>query len=112
MSKKKNDDDMPVTFPEKWLKVLKQMPEFKEIADSSDAVGLKKIIVESEGNIYTTEKDMEADSPLNGAKDLVKQYSAAYKEAMKFQTAKIKYAMFLLEGNGEAIGNDDTKKEE
>jgi hypothetical protein len=101
------DDDMPTTFPDKWLKLLEKMPEFKEIADAASAEDLKKIVVESEGNIYTIEKEQEADVKLNGAKELVKEYSAPYREAIKAQTVKVKYAMFLLEGKGINLDNKD-----
>jgi hypothetical protein len=97
----------PVTFPEKWAKVLKDLPEFKENADASSADDLKKIIVTSEGNIYTIEKEKEENTHLNAAKDLVKEYSAPYRDAIKVQTAKIKYALFLLEGKGEELDNKD-----
>ena len=50
-------DNEPVTFPEKWAKVLKDLPEFKDIADAASADDLKKIIVTCEGNIYTVEKE-------------------------------------------------------
>lgn len=96
----------PVTFPEKWAKVLKDLPEFKENADASSTEDLKKIIVTSEGNIYTIEKEKEDDTKLNAAKDLVKEYAAPYRDAIKVQTAKIKYALFLLEGKGESVGSD------
>lgn len=97
----------PVTFPEKWAKVLKDLPEFKENADASSSDDLKKIIVTSEGNIYTIEKEKEENTHLNAAKDLVKEYSAPYRDAIKVQTAKIKYALFLLEGKGEELDNKD-----
>lgn len=97
----------PITFPEKWAKVLKELPEFKENADAASAEDLKKIIVTSEGNIYTIEKEKEEDTKLNAAKDLVKEYSAPYRDAVKVQTAKIKYALFLLEGKGEDLNNKD-----
>jgi len=97
----------PVTFPEKWAKVLKDLPEFKENADASNSDDLKKIIVTSEGNIYTIEKEKEENTHLNAAKDLVKEYSAPYRDAIKVQTAKIKYALFLLEGKGEELDNKD-----
>lgn len=97
----------PVTFPEKWAKVLKDLPEFKENADASSADDLKKIIVTSEGNIYTIEKEKEENTHLNAAKDLVKEYSAPYRDAIKVQAAKIKYALFLLEGKGEELDNKD-----
>ena len=68
---------------------------------------LKKIIVTSEGNIYTIEKEKDDDTKLNAAKELVKEYSAPYRDAIKVQTAKVKYALFLLEGKGEELDNKD-----
>lgn len=97
----------PVTFPEKWAKVLKDLPEFKENADAASADDLKKIIVTSEGNIYTIEKEKGDDTKLNAAKELVKDYSGPYRDAIKVQTAKVKYALFLLEGKGEDLNNKD-----
>lgn len=85
---------------EKWSKIIAKMPDFKESADAADIDGLKKILVESEGNIYTQEQEMSVDVTLNAAKELVKEHSSVYREAIKFQTAKIKYALFLLEGKG------------
>jgi hypothetical protein len=101
----KSDDNMPVTFPEKWTKILEKLPEFKDTADSSSTEDLKKIVVECEGNIYTIEKEKAADVKLNSAKEFVKEYSAPYREAITTQTAKIKYALFLLEGKGIDIDN-------
>jgi hypothetical protein len=106
MSKKKNDDS-PTTFPEKWAKVLKDLPEFKDTADAASAEDLKKIIITCEGNIYTIDKEKEIDSKLNSAKELVKEYSAPYRDALKVQTAKIKYALFCLEGKGENLNSQD-----
>lgn len=105
MSKK--DDQMPSTFPEKWGKVLKDLPEFKDTADAASADDLKKIIVTCEGNIYTVENEKDADVKLTGAKELVKEMSAPYKDALKVQMAKIKYALFLLEGKGVDLDNKD-----
>lgn len=108
MSKKDDkDDNMPVTFAEKWTKVLKEIPEFKDTADAASTDDLKKIVVDSEGNIYTIEKEKEVDTKLNGAQELVKEFSAPYRDAIKIQTAKIKYALFLLEGKGVNLDNQD-----
>lgn len=101
-----NQDTAPV-FPEKWNKILKELPEFKETADASSVEDLKKMIVTCEGNIYTVDKEKENDTKLNGAKDLVKEYSAPYRDAVKVQTAKIKYALFLLESKGAELGDND-----
>ena len=97
----------PTMFPEKWAKVLKELPEFKDTADAASTDDLKKIIITCEGNIYTIEKEKDDDTKLNAAKDLVKEYSAPYRDAVKAQTAKIKYALFLLEGKGVDLDNKD-----
>jgi hypothetical protein len=107
MSKK--DQDGPTTFPEKWMKVLKELPEYKETADSASPEELKKIIVMSEGNIYTIEKEKDADIKLNATRDLIKELAAPYRDAVKVQTAKVKYALFLLEGKG--VNIDNTEKD-
>lgn len=105
MSKK--DDQQPTTFPEKWAKVLKELPEFKDTADAASNDELKKIIVTCEGNIFNIEKEKDDDTKLAGAKDLVKEYSAPYRDAVKVQTAKIKYALFLLDGKGAELGDKE-----
>jgi len=105
MSKK--DDQMPNTFPEKWAKVLKDLPEFRDTADAASTDDLKKIIVTCEGNIYTVEKEKDDDVKLTGAKELVKEMSAPYKDALKVQMAKIKYSLFLLQGKGVDLDNKD-----
>jgi hypothetical protein len=99
------DDQQPVTFPEKYAKVLKELPEFKDTADAASSEDLKKIIFQCESNIYTIEKEKDDDAKLNSARELVKEYTAPYRDAIKVQTAKIKYALFLLEGKGEDLDN-------
>jgi len=103
----KKDDNQPTTFPDKYLKVLKEIPEFKDEADAASATDLKKIIIQSEGNLFNIEKEKAEDTKLNAAKDLVKEYSSSYRAASKVQTAKIKYALFLLEGKGEELGDKE-----
>lgn len=104
---KKDKDAAPTTFPEKWYKVISKLPEFKDTADSASEEDLKKIIVTCEGNIYTIDQEKADDVKLNGAKELVKDYSEPYKDALKVQTAKIKYALFLLEGKGVELDNKE-----
>lgn len=107
MSKTKKDDQAPTTFPKKWWDIIKDLPEFKDTADAAGEDDLKKIIVTSEGNIYTIDQEKDADIKLSGAKELVKEYSAPYRDALKVQMAKIKYALFLLEGKGVDLDNKD-----
>jgi len=103
----KNNDNMPSTFPDKWTKVLKDLPEFKDTADAASVDDLKKIIITSEGNIFTIENDKTADVKLTAAKEIAKELSGPYKDALKIQMAKIKYALFCLEGKGVELDNKD-----
>jgi len=103
MSKK--DAQAPNNFPDKWYKVIEKLPEFKDMADAASIDELKKIILQCEGHIYTIDQEKNADTKLNGAKELVKEYSEPYRDALKVQTAKIKYALFLLEGKGVDLDN-------
>lgn len=91
----------------KWDDIIKKMPEFKDAADAASEADLKKIIVEAEGNLYTVDKEIEADGKLAGAKEIVKELSEPYKDAKKAQQAKIQYALFLLEGKGVDLNNKD-----
>jgi len=102
-----NKDSEQSEFPDKYAKIIKSLPEFKDIADAASPEDLRKIIVESEGNIYTIEKEKSEDVKLNSAKELVKEYSASYRDAIKAQTAKVKYALFLLESKGVDLDNQD-----
>lgn len=95
------------TFPEKWAKVIKELPEFKDIADAASPDELKKIIVICEGNLYIIDREKGADEELVKAKAVAKEASAPYRDASKVQTAKIKYALYLLEGKGIEVGTKD-----
>ena len=101
----KTDDNGPVEFEAKWAKVLKDLPEFKDTADAASVEDLKKIIVQSEGNIFTVENEKRNDSKLIAAKESVKEWSGPYRDAIKVQTAKIKYALFLMDSKGEDLDN-------
>lgn len=98
-------DDAEYVFPKKYNNIISKMPEFKDLADSADTEELKRIIVECEGNLYTIEKEMSEDIKLNSAKELVKEYSELYRDGIKAQVAKVKYALFLLDGRGEDLDN-------
>lgn len=94
-------------FPAKYAKIIEAMPEFKDIAESSSTDDLKKLIVTCEGNIYTIEKSKEKDEKLTAAKEIVKEYSAPYNDAIKAQTAKVKYILYLLESKGVDISEKE-----
>jgi hypothetical protein len=99
-------------FPEKWAKVLKEIPEFKDTADAADVDELKKIIVQSEGNIYTIEKDKSANPRINAAKEIIKEEGQPYRDAIRVQTAKIKYAVFRLSEKGIEIESLDKEEKD
>jgi tricorn protease-like protein len=86
------------SFPEKWLKKLPT--GFVENVESMSEEDVKRVIFESEGNIYTVDREMDQDQKLSAAKELVKDYSSAYRDAKAALTAKIKYCLFVLEGRG------------
>lgn len=92
-------------FPEKWAKKLP--PGFQDEANSFSVEELKKVIVDCEGNLYTIDKEKAADVPLKAAKEVSKDLGAAYREASVAQTAKIKYALFLLESKGTNLDSTD-----
>ena len=94
-------------FPKKWAKVIKDLPEFKEIADSSSKEELNKIILQCEGNVYTIEKEKQNDAKLNAARDCLNEFSAPYKDAIKVQMGKIQYCLFLLEQSGVNLDNQN-----
>lgn len=106
----KKDNGGPLTsLPKKWDDLIKKMPEFKDTADSADVEGLKKIIVECEGNLYTASKEEEADMKLVGAREVVKDLSTPYRDAKKHQQAKIQYALLCLESKGVELDNKETE---
>ena len=57
-------------------------------------------VFSTENSIEEQEKLMDGDETLKEAKLNVKALSGGYKDAMKYQMAKIKYALFNLERNG------------
>jgi hypothetical protein len=103
-------DNKESVFPKKYEKILKELPEFKDTADAASKEELNKIILQCEGNVYTIEKEKESDTKFNAAKELVSEYSAPYRDAIKVQMAKLKYCLYLLEGKG--VNLDNQEKEE
>lgn len=93
-------------FPDKWMKKIQ---DWKETADAMDETALKKAIVDCEGNIYVIEKEKLADVKLKAAKEIVKEHSAPYNEAKSVQTAKIKYALYLLENKGVDLNSTESE---
>jgi hypothetical protein len=93
------------TFPKK--KRDKLPAGFQEEADSLDVNALKKVIVDSENNLYSINKAKENDANLISAKEEVKNIAEPYKDAANAQRAKIEYVTFLLRQKGELLDNTD-----
>lgn len=97
MAKVKRKDSVE-GFPEKYAKILDKT--WMEEADGFDEEALRGAIIEANGSISEQEKLRDADEKLKAAKDLAKDLGGAYKDSIKYQTAKIKYAIFNLEKMG------------
>jgi hypothetical protein len=68
---------------------------------------LKKEIVSAEGNIYTIEHQRDNDANLLKAKEEAKDLGAGYRDAKNCQQAKIRYALFVLQGRGYDLDTQD-----
>lgn len=101
----KKDNGPLTSLPKKWDDLIKKMPEFKDTADAASVEELKKIIVECEGNIYTVNREEEADDKLTAAREVSKDLAAPYRDAKKTQQAKIQYALLCLESKGVDLDN-------
>jgi hypothetical protein len=95
----KQEQEKNYGFPAKWDKKLKAST-FKEDANTMSDDELKKVILDCENSIREQEKLKEADFKLKQAQELVKDLNGAYKDSIDFDTAKIKYSLFMLESRG------------
>src|SRR5271155_1536564 len=98
-------DNVETVFPDR---ILKKLPDgWPETVSAMKEDELKRVVFECEGNLYSIEKDKEADVALNAAKEQVKNNSLPYREAKACQNAKIRYVMWLLEGRGISLDSKD-----
>ncbi len=109
MGKIKKDDDF--SFPQKYAKI----PGFQVIMEEFDSLteeDLKRNIIISETSIEEQDQLMDADVNLKAAQENAKLLGSAYKEAKKYQYAKIKYALFCLDKMGKQAdtGSSDNKE--
>jgi hypothetical protein len=99
------ENNVETVFPDR---ILKKLPDgFPETVSSMKDDELKQVVFECEGNLYSIEKDKDADVKLNSAKEQVKEHSLPYREAKACQNAKIRYVMWLLEGRGVSLDNKE-----
>lgn len=83
-------------------KIIAKLPVgFAEDAAGMNREQLRAEVMKAEIAMRQVEHDMKADEKLTGARELVKDYSAAYNEVKKAQRAKIAYSLHVLEERGE-----------
>lgn len=83
-------------------KVIAKLPTgYADEVASLTTEAIEAEVLQCETNIIYTKKEMKADAKLNGAKDLVKDLSAGYREVFKTQNAKIEYLMHVREERGQ-----------
>lgn len=97
-------------FPEKYYKLIKDSP-FIEEAESSSLEDLKAKIVKSEEKIYNIHKAKESDEHLNAAKNQVKEFSKAYREAEQYEKAKVNFCLYVMESRGCELADSEDKEE-
>ena len=95
-------------------KIISKLPTgYIDEVNGSSPEKLKAEIIQAETNIKRVEQERNADEKLAGARELVKDLSAPYRDAITAQRAKIAYVMFLLGEKGQLpdadveIGEDD-----
>lgn len=82
-------------------KLIKKLPTgYAEDVAGYDEADITSAIVECETNIRTTENERENDTKLSGAKEIVKDLSGPYRDAVSAQRAKIAYLLHTLEERG------------
>lgn len=95
------------------MKLLNKLPPgYAEDLAGYDDAQLQAELVQCEANIHQVETDKAADEKLAGAKAIVKDLSAPYRDAISAQRAKIKYVLASLMERGklpEAQGMDEDR---
>lgn len=86
-------------FPDKYYKVLMGSNVMEEL-DAANEETLKKTIVECETSIEEQQQLKDNDAKLQEIKEQMKALGGGYRDAQKFQNAKIKYALYCLEKQG------------
>lgn len=68
-----------------------------------DGDAMRAAIVQSNVNIQRVEQERAGDEKLSGAKEVVKDLSAPYRDAISAQRAKIAYLLWQLRERGELV---------
>lgn len=83
------------------LRIIKQLGT--GVKDELDALGegpLRDEIVQADAAMREIAAEMRGDAKLSGAKEIVQELAAAYRDAKKAQAAKVKYALYRLDEMG------------
>ncbi len=84
-------------------KLVQQLPTgFVDDAAGMGAAELRRTILVATATIEDIRRERDADEKLAGAKELVKEYGAGYKDALKAQAAKVAYCHHLLAERGQS----------
>lgn len=93
-----------VEFPAKYTKILNKFAsEFVDSANGKTTEELRKEILKAEEALSEIDKAKSADTKLNAHKENVKELSAPYRESASIASAKIKYAIYMIESRGETV---------
>lgn len=79
----------------KARKILSQT--FLEDNENVDEDQAAHLIVKAEQQIKALREEMEADDHLNAAKQVVKDLSSGYQNAIKYEEAKVQYLLAKIE---------------
>lgn len=89
----------------------KLSPSFLEDVVKMDAAAIKAAMVAAEKELQTIEETQEHDDKLNGAKELLRDLSAPYREQKAVSKAKIGYLVHMLKER-ELLGDPSLAKAE
>lgn len=84
----------------------KLSPGFLEDVVKMDAAALQAAMVVAEKELQSVEEAQEHDDKLNGAKELMRDLSAPYREQKAVSKAKIGYLVHMLRER-ELLGGED-----
>jgi len=91
-------------------KILKDLPVgYIEDMVSADPAKLRDEIVKADARAAEIKREMKADEKLAGAREIVKDLSGGYRDALKAQAAKVAWCLHELDEKGQPV---DTGSEE
>lgn len=83
--------------------IAKLPPGYVEDVAGMGGEDMRAAIVQANVNIRVVKSEREHDAKLAGAKEMVRDLSAPYRDAIGAQNAKIAYLLWQLEERGELV---------